>query len=209
MDAETFVARLAAARVIPVVRRLSAGQAVALSRAILAGGGGVIEVTMESGDGPEAIARIREAVPDILVGAGTVTTVEQAEAAARAGAQFLVCPHYDPALIRAAASLNLPIVPGILTPSEAMTGYREGVRLFKLFPASLVGPGYIRELRGPFPWFRCVPTGGITAENARAYIEAGAVAVGVGSWLLQGDVLARGDWDTVAARVSALRRACE
>ena len=114
---------------------------------------------------------------------GTVLDIEGAAAAVEAGATFLVMPVTDPDVIGWAVERGVPAFPGALSPTEVLTAWRSGASAVKLFPASAGGPTLVRELRGPFPDIPLMPTGGVTADNARSLIEAGAVAVGVGSWL--------------------------
>lgn len=118
------------------------------------------------------------------IGVGTVTTAQQAERAGDGGADYLVTPVTDAEVIAAAARAGVPIVPGGLTPTELHAGWRAGAAAVKVFPASLVGPGYVKDLRGPFPDLRVIPSGGVDLEAARAWIAAGADAVSVGGPLL-------------------------
>lgn len=117
------------------------------------------------------------------VGAGTLRTSEQVEAAAEAGATFGVSPVFDPAVLARGLSLDLPFVPGAATPTEADAAWRAGATFVKLFPASSLGPGFVRELRGPLPEIETIVTGGVDSGNARAFLDAGAIAVGIGSAL--------------------------
>lgn len=170
-----------AEKVIPVVRGLTVGRALPLAEALAEGGINSLEVTMESGEAITAILALAES--GAVVGAGTVMTVDQARAAVDAGATFLVSPHFDPYLVEWALEAGVAHLPGILTPTEAASAMSMGVTTVKLFPAGASGPELIRALHGPFPGLRIVPTGGVTASNAAEFIAAGAIAVGVGSWL--------------------------
>jgi 2-dehydro-3-deoxyphosphogluconate aldolase/(4S)-4-hydroxy-2-oxoglutarate aldolase len=127
-------------------------------------------------------ARTVVAVADGLLGGG-VRAFELTLNEPPAGATFLVMPHTDAALIAWAAGRSIPCFPGALTPTEILTAWRAGATAVKLFPASVAGPAFVREFRGPFPDIPLVPTGGITVESAPAFIRAGALAVGIGSWL--------------------------
>lgn len=168
-------------RVIPVARNLDAASAMSLAEALRKGGLHVIEVTVEGAAGMDAVSALVGS--GSVVGAGTVTSIGVAAAAVEAGASFLVSPHSDPALIAWAVSRGVPMIPGGLTPTEIFTAWRSGVPAVKVFPVSMGGPELIRGLRGPFPDIPLIPTGGITVRDAADYIEAGAVAVGVGGWL--------------------------
>jgi 2-dehydro-3-deoxyphosphogluconate aldolase/(4S)-4-hydroxy-2-oxoglutarate aldolase len=120
----------------------------------------------------------------VHIGAGTILTIEAAARAVDAGAAFLVMPHVDADLVTWAADRGIPALPGCATPTEALVAWRAGATAIKLFPASVAGPAFVRELRGPFPDIPVVPTGGVTIENAPTFIAAGAVAVGLGGWLI-------------------------
>jgi 2-dehydro-3-deoxyphosphogluconate aldolase/(4S)-4-hydroxy-2-oxoglutarate aldolase len=176
-----------AGRVIAIGRRLEPRSTMAVAEALVAGGVRAFEVTLDS---PDAIAAIRALVQrhhadgSLLVGAGTVLDVASATTALEAGARFLVSPHTDVELIRWAVAQSIAIFPGALTPSEILAAWRAGASAVKLFPASAVGPAYVREMRGPLSQIALIPTGGVTAQNAAAFIAAGALAVGVGSWLI-------------------------
>ena len=131
----------------------------------------------------EAVAGVAAGL-GLDIGAGTVLSTESAQRALDAGATFLVCPHLDATLVAWAAARGVPIFPGCATPTEVLAAWRAGAAAVKLFPASVAGPAFVRELRGPFPDIPLVPTGGVTLESAPAFIAAGAVAVGVGGWLI-------------------------
>lgn len=168
-------------KVIPVARGLDARSAPIVAEALRAGGISSIEVTVEGEGGFDAIDAI--AGGDMVVGAGTILTIQQASRAVAAGASFLVMPHLDLELIGWASAHAVPLVPGALTPTEVVTAWRHQPPAVKVFPAHIGGPEYLKSLRGPFPDLALVPTGGIDAGNVSAYLDAGAVAVGVGGWL--------------------------
>jgi 2-dehydro-3-deoxyphosphogluconate aldolase/(4S)-4-hydroxy-2-oxoglutarate aldolase len=138
-----------------------------------------------------AIEAVAGADTGIAIGAGTVLSIEDAGLALDAGATFLVMPTTDPELVRWAAERGIPALPGAATPTEILAAWRAGAAAVKLFPASALGPSFVRECLGPFPDIPLVPTGGVTAETAGSFIAAGAVAVGLGSWLV-GDGVADG-----------------
>jgi 2-dehydro-3-deoxyphosphogluconate aldolase/(4S)-4-hydroxy-2-oxoglutarate aldolase len=192
--------------IVPVVRASNAKQALFACRALHAGGVDVLEITMTV---PDAVSVIRELVTqfggDVLVGAGTVLSVDAAQACIRAGAEFIVSPGFDPDIVRAAHHAEKPALPGALTPSEIMAAMRAGADMIKLFPISALGGAqYLRSLRAPFEYVRFLPTGGVNATTARDFIAAGAVALGVGSELVDPGALARGDGELIAARAREL-----
>jgi 2-dehydro-3-deoxyphosphogluconate aldolase/(4S)-4-hydroxy-2-oxoglutarate aldolase len=173
--------QIARQRVVAIARRLSPAQIDVLTGALLDNGVGVLEVTL---DGEDAVATIADLEGSgLLLGAGTVMSVQQAETAVEAGARFIVSPHTDEAVVTWAVANGVPVMPGAQTPTEIARAWELGSSAVKLFPATVGGPGLLRTLRGPFRQVSFVPTGGITADNAGDYLDAGAVAVGVGSWL--------------------------
>ncbi len=185
--------------VVPVVRAANAEQAWLACRALYAGGVDVLEVTMTVPDAPNLIRElVAQFGNDVLVGAGTVLDAETARACIRAGAEFIVSPGFDPEIVRAAHDAGKPALPGALTPTEVMAAMKADADIIKVFPASAMGGAkYLRSLRAPFQNARFLPTGGVNASTARDFIAAGAVALGVGSELIDPKALARGDGDTI------------
>jgi 2-dehydro-3-deoxyphosphogluconate aldolase / (4S)-4-hydroxy-2-oxoglutarate aldolase len=196
--------------VIPVVVVDDAEQAVPMARALCRGGIGIIEVTLRTAAGLAAIERIVADVPEIVVGAGTVTTPEQAGDAARAGASFIVTPGSPEALLAAVLEEGLPVLAGAATLTEIMRLLEYGQRAVKFFPAEAAGgTAYLRAVAGPLPDVQFCPTGGISAENAASYLELPNVVCVGGSWLTPRDALRSGDWERVerlAAAAVTLRR---
>lgn len=168
-------------RVIAIARRLSHSQIDMLTGALLDNGIGVLEITLDADDAYATITQLDGS--GLLVGAGTVMSVPQAVAAMEAGASFLVSPHTDEHVVTWAAENAVPVMAGALTPTEITRAWDLGSSAVKLFPASVGGPDLLRTLRGPFEHVGFVPTGGIDADNAADYLDAGAVAIDVGSWL--------------------------
>ena len=170
-------------RLIAVLRRVQPRDALLQLVDELADAGvRVFEITLDAPDGADDLAAVKAHLAGraCLVGAGTIMRAEQLDAARSAGADFAVAPLLDPALLRAAVDRDLPFIPGAMTPSEAATAWGAGATFVKLFPASAVGPSFVRELRGPMPEVQLIPTGGVDASNAGAFLAAGAAAVGIG-----------------------------
>lgn len=166
----------------------------------------LVEVTVTSKDAVGVLARAREELgPDAPLGAGTVLTEADVVQVEQAGASFVVTPAIAPALDES-VRLGLPALVGVLTPGEVVSATIAGAAAVKLFPASLGGPSYLRALREPFPDVAFVPVGGVDAENAPAYLAAGAVAVGIGAPLV-GDAIRGGDLDRLRERAAAFRAA--
>lgn len=178
---------IAPERLIAIVRTRDSELAVPLAEAIVRGGVSSIEIALTT---PAAFATITELTSRLadraLVGAGTVRTAGDARSAIAAGARFLVAPDFNEGVLDEARSAGIPYVPGALTPSEVGTILEAGVEMVKIFPAGRMGPAYLRDLLGPFPQLRPVPTGGVDLSNAAQFLQAGAVALGVGSALTSG-----------------------
>jgi 2-dehydro-3-deoxyphosphogluconate aldolase / (4S)-4-hydroxy-2-oxoglutarate aldolase len=198
---------------LAVVRGESRGAAVEVSEALVEGGVLGIEITFTTPDAPRVIRDLDKEYGDqILLGAGTVTTHEQVEQAAEAGATFLVSPGCDPNLLPAMLGTGLLVLPGILTPSEVMLARGLGAQAVKLFPGSSGGPSYLKALRGPFPDVPFLPTGGVSLENIADWFVAGALAVGAGGALAPSSLESRDRGEVVenARRfVEAVRAARE
>ena len=177
---------LATAGVVAIARRLTADTAPAVADALVAGGVLAFEITLnEPVDvALRAIESVARQGSGLAIGAGTMLSIEAATQAIDAGATFLVMPHSDPELVAWAAARGIPTFPGAATPTEVLVGWLAGAAAVKVFPASVLGPAFVRELRGPFPDIPLVPSGGVNEENAGEFIRAGAVAVGVGGWLI-------------------------
>jgi 2-dehydro-3-deoxyphosphogluconate aldolase / (4S)-4-hydroxy-2-oxoglutarate aldolase len=190
---------IAATRVLAIGRGLAPDRIERVAESLAAGGIRAFEITMDSADAERAIATLAGGTSGLRVGAGTVLDIADAGRAIGAGAAFIVSPHTDPGLIAWVAERGIPVVPGAFSPSEALAAWRAGAAAIKLFPASVAGPAFVRELRGPFPYIPVVATGGVTLESAPLFVAAGAIAVGVGSWLT-GD----GDPERIAERAARI-----
>ncbi|WP_242107790.1 bifunctional 4-hydroxy-2-oxoglutarate aldolase/2-dehydro-3-deoxy-phosphogluconate aldolase [Luteimonas aquatica] len=197
---------LRAAGILPVVTVDSVDQAKRLADALLGGGLTALELTLRTPVAIEALAALKRALPDIVIGAGTVLTPEQIRASTDAGADFLVTPGTPPALADALAQAPIPAVPGGATPSEFLALMARGFRVCKLFPASAVGGlAMLKGLAGPLSGLRLCPTGGIAEDNAAEFLaQPNVVCIG-GSWMVPRAWLDAGAWDKV--RESAARAA--
>lgn len=200
---------LDASPVIPVIAIDDLAHAVPLAKALVAGGIRVLEITLRTVHGLAAIRAIVDAVPDAMVGVGTLTSPEQFAAARDAGAIFGVSPGLTPALIAAAIASGLPLLPGVMTPSEVMAAREAGFRQLKLFPAVPAGGvGMLNALAGPLSDMVFCPTGGITLQSAPQFLACKNVRCVGGSWLTPADALRAGDWSRITAlalQASALR----
>ncbi|NQX26168.1 bifunctional 4-hydroxy-2-oxoglutarate aldolase/2-dehydro-3-deoxy-phosphogluconate aldolase [Microbacteriaceae bacterium VKM Ac-2854] len=196
--------------VIPVVTILDPADAVPLARALLAGGVGLIELTLRTPTALESMALIAADVPELLLGAGTVLSAEQADAAVAAGAQFLVSPGLTRSLHRYFRSLDVPVLPGVSTVGEVMTALEEGATELKFFPAGPAGgPAYLSAIGAPLPQATFCPTGGISVGNAADYLALTNVACVGGSWLTPQSAIDAQDWagiTRISAAAAALAR---
>lgn len=191
---------LSANRIVPVVVLPREEDAVPLARALLKGGVKTMEITLRTAAGLGSIARVAREVPEITVGAGTVTDAAQYEQAVKAGAKFIVSPGLTPALAEAAHQHSVAYLPGVITPSEIISAMQAGFTLLKFFPASLFGgTAVLKQYASVFPQVKFCPTGGIDQHNAHSYLSIpNVVAVG-GSWLSPKEAIAEGDWEHISA----------
>jgi 2-dehydro-3-deoxyphosphogluconate aldolase/(4S)-4-hydroxy-2-oxoglutarate aldolase len=200
--------------VVAVIRLQDPARLRAVIEAIAAGGVRAIEVTMTV---PRAIEMIRDIAPtlptDVWLGAGTVLDGDAAKRVIDAGARFVVSPVFRRDVIHACHGLGVPAMPGCLTPTEILDAWDAGADVVKVFPATVFGPGYLKDIRAPLPHVKLMPTGGVTLDNAGDWIRAGAVAVGVGSALLDGPAIAAGNYSVleanarrIVASVAAVRK---
>ncbi|MEV0717946.1 bifunctional 4-hydroxy-2-oxoglutarate aldolase/2-dehydro-3-deoxy-phosphogluconate aldolase [Asanoa sp. NPDC050611] len=200
---------LAVSPVIPVVVVEDPADAVPLAQALLRGGVGIIEITLRTPNAVAALAAVAEAVPEMRVGAGTVTTPQQVEAARNAGAGFLVSPGATEALVDAALASGLPFLPGAGTVSEMLALRERGLDTLKFFPAEPSGGrAYLSAVAGPLPDFAFCPTGGISAGSAADWLALPNVGCVGGSWLTPADAVRARDWDRIerlASESTALR----
>jgi len=207
----TLLEIMRASPVIPVIAVDNPEHAVPLAQALVAGGIRVLEVTLRTEHGIPAIRAIAREVPDAIVGVGTLTQADELAAARDAGAVFGVSPGLTPGLIEAAKRSGLPLLPGVMTPSEVMLAREAGFRQLKLFPAVPAGGiGMLNAIAGPLPDVTFCPTGGISQENAAQFLACRNVACVGGSWLTPKNAMQSGDWKTItelARAASALRPA--
>jgi 2-dehydro-3-deoxyphosphogluconate aldolase / (4S)-4-hydroxy-2-oxoglutarate aldolase len=208
------VAALEAAGVVAVIRLKDPSALADVVGALVDGGVQALEVTMTV---PGAVELIRQTAPTLppgfLLGAGTVTDADTAARVIDAGARFIVSPVFRPAVMDTAIRRDVPVLPGCFTPTEILAAWDAGADIVKVFPATTLGPGYLRDIRGPLPQVKLMPTGGVTIDNAGDWIKAGAVAVGVGTAILETAAIERRDFNVIAGNarriVANVRRARE
>jgi 2-dehydro-3-deoxyphosphogluconate aldolase / (4S)-4-hydroxy-2-oxoglutarate aldolase len=191
--------------VVAVVRLDDLSRAVPLTEALVAGGVRAVEFTFTNPDAAAAITAAHEGLGGrALIGAGSVLDAETARVAILAGAAFVVTPTVSLPVIEICNRYGVATVIGALTPTEILTAWQAGATYVKVFPASLGGPRYLRDVRGPLPQVKLIPTGGVDAANAGEFIRAGAVAVALGSNLVDARSVANDDWPTITERAQAI-----
>lgn len=191
--------------VVAIVRLDDLGAAVPLTEALVEGGVRAIEFTFTNRLAGRAIEAVREALGErAIVGAGTVLDAETARIALLHGAQFIVTPVVDEATIQVCSRYAVPSAIGALTPTEIFRAWQAGATFVKVFPASVGGPTYLKDVRGPLPQVKLIPTGGVSVETAGEFIRAGAVAVAAGSNLVDAKTVAAEEWGTLTERARSL-----
>jgi Entner-Doudoroff aldolase len=208
MHADEFVSFFATQRASAILRTAIAEAARPAMEAALRGGFRIIEFTMTTPGALDLVGEFSRR-DGIVVGAGTVLSVDQATAAVEAGARFLVSPVVDEAVIEAAVSLGVAVMPGTHTPTEMLRAHRAGAQLQKLFPAPGIGPAYVKACLGPMPFLRIVPTSGVDASNLAAYFDAGAFAVGFVAPLFDPQDLAAARFEAIEQRARTLLSAVD
>jgi len=202
MDKKQIVEQIESLGLVPVVRASSADEAMQAIEAIKAGGVNVLEITMTVPGAVRVIEKVADKYgSDVLVGAGTVLDPETARACLLAGAQFIVSPALNLATIELCHRYSAPIAPGVLTPTEVITAWSAGVDFVKVFPCGSVGgASYVKNLKGPFPQVKIIPTGGVSLTTAADFIKAGASALGVGTDLVDVKAIREGNAHIVTER---------
>jgi len=198
-------------RAIAIVRSTNLNLGLAMAKAVAAGGISLIEVAWNSTEPETLISRAKAELPDCTIGAGTILNRSDLEGAIAAGAKFLFSPHLDLEMMQISVnSYQIPFVPGALSPTEIVTAWRSGASAIKVFPvAAMGGFSYIKHLCQPLGQIPLIPTGGVTVDNARSYLNAGAIAVGLSSQLFPPQLVAAENWSAIAANVKILLASLE
>ena len=184
--------------VVPVVVLEDAKDAVRLAKALMDGGLPCAEVTFRTEAAEDAIRLMSKEYPDMLVGAGTVLTIDQVDRAVAAGARFIVSPGFDPEIVDYCLEKNVPVFPGCITPSEVAQAAKRGIEVVKFFPAEQAGGvAMIRSLAAPYTGMKFMPTGGISAKNLRDYLECDKILCCGGSWMVKGDLIEAGNFEEI------------
>lgn len=205
--AQNWLKKLQEEQVIAVIRAFPKSLGKQLAHTMSRGGIRLIEITWNSDKPERLIPELREELPDCLIGTGTILNEEELESAIAQGAQFVFSPHVNSQLIATALAANIPIIPGALSPTEIITAWQSGATAVKVFPAqALGGVNYIKSLQGPLGNIPLIPTGGVTLENAKDFIDAGATAVGLSSQLFPKSLIEAENWEEISQRASQLKQ---
>lgn len=194
-------AKISAIGVVPVIKLNNPERdAAPLAKALCEGGVPVAEVTFRAAGADTAIKLMKEACPDMLVGAGTVLTTEHVDKAIAAGAQFIVTPGFDPEIVKYCVEKNMPIYPGCTTPTDYHAALKFGLEVLKFFPAEQSGGlAKIKAMSAPFPMFKVMPTGGIGLNNLKEYLSCPVIAACGGSYMVTADLIDNQKWDEIIA----------
>lgn len=199
MSNSSWLTVLQQTRAIAVIRTAKINQGRQMALSVAAGKMQLIEITWNSDRPAELIEQLRTELPDCIIGTGTLLTLDQQKEALAAGAQFLFTPHVEPEMISLARDRGIPIIPGALTPTEIVSAWQAGASCVKVFPVGAVGgANYIKSLQAPLGSIPLIPTGGVTLENAKEFITAGAIAVGLSGQLFPPQLVESGNWEAIA-----------
>ena len=197
---KTMEQRLEEYGVVPVVVLKDTKDAIPLADALIEGGLSCAEVTFRTDAAEESIRLMSEKYPEMLVGAGTVLTIEQVDRAVKAGAKFIVSPGFDPEIVDYCLDKNIPVFPGCITPSEVAQAVKRGLKVIKFFPAEQAGGvAMIKAMGAPYNMVKFMPTGGISAKNLAEYISCSNIVCCGGSWMVKGDLITEGKFDEITA----------
>jgi len=186
--------------VVPVVVLKDTKDAIPLADALIEGGLSCAEVTFRTDAAEESIRLMSEKYPDMLVGAGTVLTIEQVDRAVNAGAKFIVSPGFDAEIVDYCLEKNIPVFPGCITPSEVAQAVKRGLKVIKFFPAEQAGGvAMIKAMGAPYNMVKFMPTGGISAKNLSEYLSCNNIVCCGGSWMVKGDLITEGKFDEITA----------
>ncbi len=204
MNAREILHQVESTGVVAIIRASGSGELIDVVAALRAGGVTCIEVTMTTPDALEVIRQARKACePPAAIGVGSVLDPETARAAILAGAQFVVSPITCPDTIALCKRYSVPVMPGAMTPTEVVRAWQNGADIVKVFPTSSLGPAVIKDLKGPLPQIKLLPTGGVDLDTVGDFIKAGAVAVGVGGALVSAKALRARDFESIRSTAAA------
>lgn len=205
ISSQNWLSLLQKNKVIAVIRSRDRDLALQMAIAVAKGGVKLIEITWNSDRACDVISQLRTELLDCTIGTGTLLNLEQQNQAIASGAQFLFTPHTDIAMIKAAEKKAIPIIPGALSPTEIVSAWNAGASCVKVFPVQAVGgASYIKSLQAPLGHIPIIPTGGVTVDNAKEFLLAGAIAIGLSRELFPQQLVEKGDWSAIANRCKTL-----
>jgi len=201
---EAILQKIRQEKIISAVRSKSGEAIEQVAASLYNGGVKVIEITMNTPGALNNIEKIKASLPDALIGVGTVLDAETTRAAILAGAQFILSPTLDEASIKMANRYNIPFIPGVLTPTEILKAYEYGAKVVKVFPIRAFGPQYLKDIKAPLPHVEMVPMGGVNNDNALEFLAAGSFALGMGSTLVNDQLIREGNFAEIQRRAEKL-----
>ena len=206
----TVLERLARSIVVPVVVLDKAEDAIPTANAMMAGGIDVMEITFRTACAPDAIKAVAENCPDMLVGAGTVLSLEQCKLAVEMGAKFIVAPGFDAEVVAWCVAHEIPVLPGCVTPTEIMAALKQGLKMVKFFPANVYGGlNAMKNLSAPFVGLKFLPTGGVNTANIKEYVDAPFIHAVGGSWVCPKAEINAGNWEKITNLCLEARKAAQ
>ncbi len=196
---ETIFERITDLGIVPVVKIMDAGDSVDLGKALLKGGLPIAEITFRTDAAEEAIRRVHTELPEILLGAGTVLTVEQVKKAVSAGAEFIVAPGFNPDVVDYCIANNIPVVPGVNSPTQIEMALKRDLRVLKFFPAEASGGlPMLKSMAAPYGDLKFIPTGGVNTANINTYLQSDRVLACGGTWMVKPELISTGKFDEIA-----------
>lgn len=198
----SIIDRITNEKIVAIIRSQSSEKLVETVESLYKGGIRTVEITMNTPGALKGIENVKALYPDLVIGAGTVLDSETAVMAINAGANFLLAPTLSLKTIEASNRYDVPLIPGVFTPTEALTAYEHGAKMVKIFPIRNLGPGFLKDLNGPLPFIQTMAVGGISVENARSYLNAGASSLGISSSLVDNELILTGNFEEIQRRAS-------
>ncbi len=206
MAAKAWLSKISQQPVIAVIRHAEPAIALNMAYAVVQGGIRNLEITWTCAQAPELIQQLRQELPHCSIGTGTIVNAEQMEKAIAAGAEFIFSPHTNPALIQQAVEAAIAVIPGAFTPTEILTAWQAGATAVKVFPISSAGGcQYLHNIRSVLPDIPLIPTGGVTIQNAKAFLDAGAIAIGLSGELFPRSALQQRNWAEITRLAQSLQ----
>ncbi|WOV88091.1 bifunctional 4-hydroxy-2-oxoglutarate aldolase/2-dehydro-3-deoxy-phosphogluconate aldolase [Sporosarcina oncorhynchi] len=197
---KTIMEEITEEKIVAIIRSESTENLIKTVDSLYKGGIRVVEVTLNTPGALKGIENLKALYPNLIIGAGTVLDSETARMSILSGASFLLAPTLSQKTIETANRYDVPLIPGVFTPTEALAAYEYGSKMVKIFPIRKLGPAFITDLNGPLPFIRTMAVGGISLENAKEYLDAGATSLGIGSSLVDDNLVRKGNFEEIERR---------